>query len=377
MIYLDHPATSFPKAPGVAAEAARFLSEDAGNAGRGGHALARRAADALERARLGLARLLGVEDAARLSLQSGATLALNVALRGALRPGDRVLVGAAAHNSVLRPLAQLAPGLGLRIEEVACDDLLRWDLSDLEARLQAEPAAWVALSHGSNVTGVVQDLGGIGALCRAAGARLLVDAAQTVGAIPLDLSQTSVDLLAFSGHKGLLGPTGCGGLYVAPGLDLAPLITGGTGTRSEEEAPPRELPGALEPGTPNALAFAALLPALRWIEAQGGPAALHARAQLLAARFAEGLRGLPGVRVIAAGDLPLVSFTVEGWDPGELAMGLETAGEVALRAGLHCAPRAHRRLGTLPRGTLRAGFGPFVGEVEVEGALAALGALLA
>ncbi len=176
--------------------------------------MAQRAADALERARLGLARLLGVGDARRIALQSGATTALNVALRGSLRPGQRVLVGAAAHNSVLRPLAVLARERGVIVEEVACDDALRWDLADLERQLAA-PTALVALSHASNVTGAVQDLGAIGELCRRAGARLLVDAAQTVGALPLDLSATPVDLLAFSGHKGLLGPTGSGGLYVA------------------------------------------------------------------------------------------------------------------------------------------------------------------
>lgn len=326
---------------------------------------------------MGLARLLGVGDARRVALQPGATLALNVALRGALRPGERVLVGAAAHNSVLRPLAVLARERGVIVEEVACDDSLRWDLEDLERQLAA-PTALVALSHASNVTGVVQDLGAIGERCRAAGARLLVDAAQTVGALPLDLGATPVDLLAFSGHKGLLGPTGSGGLYVAEGLELEPLIVGGTGSRSEDEQPPRELPGALETGTANALAFAALAPALRWIEEQG-VANLHARCAAQARRLRAGLAELAGVRVFGAGapgDLAVVSFVVEGWDPGELAMTLDAAAGACLRAGLHCAPRAHRRLGTLPRGTLRASVGPLSPPTAAEELLEVLRAVL-
>lgn len=377
VIYLDHPATSFPKAPGVAEEAARFLREDAGNAGRGGHALARRAADALERARLALAKLLEAEDASRLTLQPSATLALNQALFGLLRPGQRVLVGAAAHNSVLRPLALLRETRGVEVAEVACDEVLRWDLADLEAKLAASPCAAVVLSHGSNVTGAVQDLAAIGRLARAHGAKLVLDAAQTLGAIPL--AAREADLIAFSGHKGLLGPTGCGGLYVGPGVELEPTVVGGTGTRSEDERPPRELPGALEAGTPNAMAYAALLPALRWIEAEGGPTALHARITPLAARLREGLAAIPGVKVFAASepqDLAVISFTVAGWEPGELGMALEAAGGIALRAGLHCAPRAHRRLGTAPRGTLRVGLGPTSTDDDVRGLLEVLPALL-
>lgn len=377
MIYLDHPATSFPKAPGVAEEAARFLREDAGNAGRGGHALARRAADALERARLALAKLLEAEDASRLTLQPSATVALNVALAGLLREGERVLVGAAAHNSVLRPLSLLSERRGIEVEEVACDDLLRWDLADLERLLAAGPCATVVVSHGSNVTGALQDLDEIGALCRAAGSRLVVDAAQSLGAVPL--RSASADLIAFSGHKGLLGPTGCGGLYIGADLELTPSLVGGTGTRSEDERPPLELPGAFEAGTPNTMAYAALLPALRWIEAEGGPAALHARVAPLAERLREGLRAIPGVRVFASGrpqDLAVVSFVAEGYEPGELGMALEAAGGLALRAGLHCAPRAHRRLGTAPHGTLRAGLGPSSTDDDVRALLECLPALL-
>ncbi len=363
MLYLDHAATSFPKAPGVAEEAARFLREDAGNAGRGGHALARRAADAVERARGELARLLGVGDAQRLALLPGCTAALNTALRATLRPGQRVVIGPEAHNAVLRPLHLLAAERGVIVEEVACDDLLRWDLEDLERRLRAAPTAAVVVTHGSNVTGAVQDLPQVVALARAAGARVVVDAAQTAGAVPLDLDALGADLVAFSGHKGLLGPTGIGGLVVAADLAVPPLVVGGTGTASEREAPPAELPGALEAGTANSLACAATATAARWVREQT-PAALHARAAAAGARLREGLAEVPGVRLHAAAgpdDLPVVSFTVEGWDVHELATALDAAG-ACVRAGLHCAPRAHRRLGTAPGGTLRASAGPLLEE---------------
>lgn len=370
-LYLDHSATSFPKAAGVSQAAASFLEESAGNAGRGVHALATRAADALEVARRRLAELLHAPRE-RIALVPGATFALNAALQGLVQRGDRVLVGPEAHTSVLRPLRLL----GAEVLEVESDAALRWDLAHLDALL-AQPTTLVAVAHGSNVTGAAQNLGAIAARTHAAGARLLVDGAQTVGALPLDVEALEIDALAFSGHKGLLGPTGCGGLYLAPGVALRPWITGGSGSRSHDEEPPSEFPGALEVGTPNAWAFATLAPALAWIGEQT-PAALHARGAPLAAALRDGLRALPGVQVYAAedpGDLAVVSFTVDGWSPSELAVTLDALG-VSLRAGLHCAPRAHRRLGTLPDGTLRASLGPFVEPDDVGEFLERLGSVV-
>jgi selenocysteine lyase/cysteine desulfurase len=365
VIYLDHAATSFPKAPGVAEECARFLREDAGNPGRGAHTLAGRALDALERGRQGLALLVGAPDARRLALTSGATEALNVALHGVLSPGDRVLIGPEAHNSVLRPLRVLEGRLGLQIEEVATDDDLRWDLADLETKLREETAL-VAVAHGSNVTGAVQDLAAIVARAHDANALVLVDGAQTVGAVPTDVAALGLDLLAFSGHKALLGPTGTGALYVRPGLSVRPLLTGGTGTSSEREDPPLELPHALEAGTANAVGFAGLAVAVRAVR-ERTPAAIHAHTASLGDRLRAGVAALPGAVVHGASrpaDLAVVSFTVSGWDPNELATVLDAQG-IALRAGLHCAPRAHRRLGTLAGGTLRASPGPYSSEDDV------------
>lgn len=375
LLYLDHAATSFPKAPGVAAAAARFLESAAGNAGRGAHRLARAAADEVEGARHELAGLLGVGDPRRVALFPGATWALNAALRGLLAPGARVVVGPEAHNAVLRPLALL----GAQVDEVRADDALRWDLGDLERRLRAAPAALVAVSHASNVTGAVQDLPAIAALCRSHGARLLVDAAQTAGSLPLEVDRLQLDLLVCAGHKGLLGPTGTGALALGSGVALAPWAAGGTGTRSEDEHMPRELPAALEPGTPDAWAWAALRPALAHV-AGLGPARLHARAAAAGAALRAGLLELPGARVIGLerpGDLPVLSLVVPGWDPHELGAVLDGLG-VAARAGLHCAPRAHRRLGTLAMGgALRLSPGPFFDPAAAEQALARMREVLA
>ncbi|MEZ6188875.1 MAG: aminotransferase class V-fold PLP-dependent enzyme [Planctomycetota bacterium] len=370
-LYLDHAATSYPKAPGVAQAAARFLEAPAGNAGRGVHAEATRAADALAHARRGLAELVGARPE-RMALVPGATFALNALLQGSLTAGERVIVGPEAHTSVLRPLRLV----GCEVVEVASDDLLRWDLEDLR-RLLGEPTRAVVVSHGSNVTGVVQDLAAIVELAHAVGTRVFVDGAQTVGALPLDVEALELDALAFSGHKGLLGPTGTGGLYLRDGLELRPWISGGSGSKSHDEAPPRAFPDALEVGTKNAWAFATLVPALEWIAAQT-PAALHARAAELGAALRAGLQQLPGVTLHAGAadhDLAVVSFTAAGWRPPELAVTLDALG-VALRAGLHCAPRAHRRLGTLPDGTLRVSAGPFTRPDDVDEFLARLGSIL-
>jgi selenocysteine lyase/cysteine desulfurase len=360
----------------VAEEAARFLREDAGNPGRGSHRWARRASEALERARLGLAGLIGAKDAARLALTSGATEGLNVALRGLLGAGDRVLVGAAAHNAVLRPLHVLGEERGVVGEEVACDDLLRWDLDDLERRLRDGPVAAVVVSHGSNVTGAVQDVATIARLAREVGARVVVDAAQTVGALPLDVESLGVDALAFSGHKALGGPPGTGGLYVRAGLEVPPLRAGGTGTQSEDEEPPRSMPAGLEAGTPNAVGFAALAVAVEWAQGEGVEV-LHARAAALGRSLFAGLAGLPVTLHAAqgAGDLPVGCFTAGGWDPQELAMALDGAG-VGVRAGLHCAPRAHRRLGTAPAGAVRVSLGPLQEAGDGDRLLEVLGQLL-
>jgi selenocysteine lyase/cysteine desulfurase len=254
---------------------------------------------------------------------------------------------------------------GIVVDEVRTDDALCWDLDDLDAKLR-EGANLVVISHASNVTGAVQELDPILSRVHGAGARLLLDAAQTVGAVPIDVDGQGIDLLAFSGHKALLGPTGTGGLYVRPGLAIRPLLTGGTGSASEDEEPPTELPGGLETGTANAVGFAALAVAVDWIR-ESGVAATRAHGVELRQALVLGAQGVPGLTPFSGGrptDLATLSFVVDGWDPQELAMVLDGLG-VAVRAGLHCAPRSHRRLGTSPAGTVRASCGPFLSAEDV------------
>ena len=379
MIYLDHAATSHPKAPGVAEAMARALAEAGGNPGRAAHALARAAQGVVDDARRRLAALLGAPDPSRVVFTSGATEALNLALFGLLRPGDRALLTSVEHNAVARPLAALA-GRGVTVERVACGPDGGLDLGDLERALRAGPVRLVAMVHASNVSGTIQPAREAARLAHRHGALLLLDAAQTAGALPIDVRELEVDLLAVPGHKALRGPPGVGALWLAPGVTVAPLRHGGTGVRSEEERMPGGLPEGLEAGTPNTVGLAGLAAALVHLAGRG-VAAVRAHEQALAARLLAGLRELPGVTLHgpadAARQVAAVSLTLAGWEPVDLAAVLDGSFSIAARAGLHCAPAAHRTLGTFPAGTVRLSLGDSTTAEEVDAALAALRELAA
>lgn len=377
MIYLDNAATSFPK-PAVVPEAiAEFLSTRAGNPGRAGHSLAVAAQALVSGAREALAELFGVDDPSRVVLAQNATDAINLALWGLLGRGDRVVTTALEHNAVVRPLAALAARRGVRVDRVGAPGGVL-DLEALEGLLTAAPTRLVALAHASNVSGAILPVAEVARLAHRHGAVVLLDAAQTAGALPVDVSALGVDLLAFTGHKGLLGPTGVGGLYVAPSLRLASVRQGGTGTRSEEPTQPEELPEGLEAGTPNTVGIAGLVAALRFVR-ERGVAALRAHEVALTRGLLEGLRDVPGVRVVGPAaperQVAVVSFTVEGWEPLDFAAALDSSFGVAARAGLHCAPVAHQTLGTFPLGTVRFSPGPFTRMEEIDEALAAVRSL--
>jgi selenocysteine lyase/cysteine desulfurase len=378
-IHLDNAATSFPKAPGVADEAARFLREDAGSAERAGHALSRAARAAVETARRSVAELIGSREASRVALSSGATEALNVALKGILREGDRVILGPDAHDSALRPLHSLARDRHLRVDEVPTDDLLRWDTDELARMLARRRTRLVVVSLASNVTGTVEPIPEIARMARGADALLLVDAAQALGRVPLDVERLGIDLLAWTGHKSLMGPTGAGGLYVRNGVAVRPLREGATGASSEREDHPETFPDALEAGTPDACALAPLAKAVAWVAAEG-PRKLLARELVLARRLVRGLEEVRGIRISSAAQnaeddeaerpwprvAPVVSFTVPGVAPEDVAAALDAEWGIGVRSGLHSAPRAHRRIQALPLGTVRASPGPFSTEADVD-----------
>jgi cysteine desulfurase family protein len=377
VIYLDNAATSFPKAPGVAEAMVRALSEAGGNPGRSGHALAVAAQGVVNETRRRLAALLGAPDPSRVVFTASATDALNQALFGLLRPGERVVTTSMEHNAVVRPLAALA-GRGVTVERVACAPDGSIDLDDLRRALQASPCRLVAMVHASNVAGTILPAREAARLAHDHGALFLLDAAQTAGVLPIDVRDMGVDLLALPGHKGLLGPPGTGALYVGTGVSLAPLRYGGTGIRSEEERMPEELPEGLEAGTPNTVGLAGLGAALRFLS-ERGVAAVRAHELALTGRLLAGLREVPGVRVHGVGDparqVATVSVSLQGWEPVDLAAVLDSAFGVAVRAGLHCAPVAHRTLGTFPGGTVRLSAGCFTTADEIDQAVSALGQL--
>jgi cysteine desulfurase family protein len=384
MIYLDNGATSWPKPPEVAQAVCSFLTDVGASPGRAGHRLALEAGRIVYRSRETLAALFGLEDPMRLAFSPNVTESLNLVLRGLLRPGDRIITTAMEHNAAMRPLRVLE-GFGVRVEQLPCSDGGRTDPSDLEAALKSE-ARLVLVNHASNVTGTVQDIRNLGAVVREARRKggsgfplLLLDAAQSGGCIDIDMERDGVDILAFTGHKGLLGPTGTGGTLFGPAVkteDIEPLVRGGTGSRSESEEQPAFLPDRFESGTLNSAGLAGLLAGVQWLELRGLDA-VHGHETLLAGRLYSALAEMGGIRLYGPErpETGLFSFNIEGMEPSEAGFRLDDEYGILCRVGLHCAPGAHRRIGTFPGGTVRFAVGPFTTGEEVERAIAAVRAL--
>ena len=359
MIYLDNAASSHPKPPEVYEAADRMLRMGA-NPGRSGHGPALDAAREVLEARTAVAELLGVGDPGRITFTANGTHALNLALMGLLEPGDHVVSTQMEHNSVLRPLAALER-IGTEVTLVSADRTGRVEPAEIELALRPHTRL-VVLNHASNVCGTVQDAAAVGEICRRRGVLLLLDAAQTAGTLPLDVKDLGVDLLAAPGHKGLLGPQGTGVLYVAPGIRLRPLLVGGTGVLSESREMPPEMPDGLEAGTLNAPGLAGLTAGVRYL-LQRGVAEVRRQEQELLAHLLPALESLDDVIVYGPGDpsrqVAVVSFNLKGRDGAHLGYALDQVYGIAVRVGLHCAPEAHRALGTFPGGTVRASLGPF------------------
>lgn len=375
MIYLDNAATSWPKPPAVAAAMERFLREQGGSPGRSGHRKSIEAGRVVYEARERVSRLFGLGDPLSVVLTKNATEALNVALLGLLRPGDHVVTSVMEHNSVLRPLRFLE-SQGVEVTRLPCAADGTLDPGDV-ARSVTGRTRLVVLSHASNVVGTLCPVEEVGRLVGNTGALFCVDAAQTAGACPVDVGRMGIDLLAFTGHKSLFGPTGTGGLCLGERARgrLRPLLHGGTGSASDSDAQPDFLPDALEAGTLNAVGLAGLAAGIAFVE-ERGLAAIGEREAALTARLLEGLRAVPGVRLLgrttAEGRTAVVSFLLEGSSCSEVASALEERAGVCCRAGLHCAPLAHRRLGTFPEGAVRLSPGPFNDEAEIAAAVEAL-----
>lgn len=376
MIYFDNAATSWPKPPGVAEAMVHFLEHVGANAGRSGHRLSLQAGRLVYDAREAIATLFGAPDPLRVVFGANVTEALNVVLCGYLHPGDHVVTSGMEHNSVMRPLRALSRA-GVELSVVPCSAAGELRAEDVAAALRPNTAL-VALNHASNVCGTLLPVREVGAIARRHGCLLLVDAAQTAGALPIDLAADAIDLLAFTGHKALGGPMGTGGLVIGPRVDvarLAPLKRGGTGSRSEEEEQPDFLPDKLESGTSNVVGLAGLAAGVRWV-LERGVEALRAHEIDLARCLIDGLVAVPGVTVYGPRDArrqtATVSFNVDGLAPSDVGLALDDEFEVMCRVGLHCAPAAHRTLGTFPAGTVRLSLGAFNTRDEVEFALRAV-----
>ncbi len=378
-IYLDNAATSFPKPECVYAAMDDYNRRLGAAAGRGAYRSAAEASDIVRRCRRNLAMLFNAEGPDRFAFAFNGTDALNLALHGALKPGDHVVTTAVEHNSMLRPLRVLADR-GVEVTVVDCDEAGRVSPDAVREALRLETRL-IAVTHASNVTGAIQPVAEIADIAKSAGALMLLDAAQTAGHLPIDLRSLPVDLLATSGHKGLLGPLGTGVLYVRPGLDeqLETVRQGGTGTISEDDRQPTTMPTRFEAGNMNMVGIAGLEASTRWI-LDAGVGQLRRHEQELTLRLLTGLREIPQVRTFgpAAVDerIGVVSLVAEGWPPHELAAVLDAEFGIEVRAGLHCAPRIHERLGiSKTGGTLRISPGPFTTTDEINACLEALGRL--
>jgi cysteine desulfurase/selenocysteine lyase len=376
-IYLDNAATSWPKPEAVYQAVERYQREVGAPSGRSAYEQAMSVGRAVDDARQAVARLLGISDARRVIFAFNGTDALNLAIHGLLRPGDRVVTTVAEHNSVLRPLRAWEQRGEVEVTRVGCDKEGFVALDELDSALKGG-VRLVAVTHASNVTGALQDIETIGRLAREQGAWMLVDAAQSLGHVPIDVSRLPIDVLASSGHKGLLGPLGTGVLYLRPGMEesLQPIRHGGTGTRSEEDRQPSELPEKYEAGNLNAPGIIGLGAGVRWLLERGIQRQRQHELQLVQ-RLCEGLTQIPGVRVFgparAEQRVGVVSIAVSGYDPQELALVLDSAYRVQVRAGLHCAPLMHESLGTLTAGgTVRFSVGAFTTTEEVDTAIRAV-----
>ena len=376
-VYLDYAATAAVRPPSVAQAMVRFMEECGATPGRGGHARAVEAGRMALAVRRGVQRVLGVGgDPGRVAFMSNATQALNTALWGVLGPGDAVVLTAYDHNAVVRPAAALAAERGVEVR--AAGGTPEGELDYEEVGRLLEGARLLVVNSASNVLGCRLPVEELASMARGAGAVVLLDAAQGAGHLALDCDAWGVDMVAFTGHKGLLGPQGTGGLWVRPGVEVRPLVTGGTGGDSTRTEMPEAMPDRLEAGTVNAPGLAGLAAAIAFVE-ERGVEAIHAREAALKARLRDGLSGIPGVSVLsppAPDGVGIVTLATRGMAPSTLAHRLDAEWGVQGRAGLHCAPSAHRILGTLGQGALRLSVGWASTEEDVERALEGVDAIV-
>ncbi|MHC4661316.1 MAG: aminotransferase class V-fold PLP-dependent enzyme [Planctomycetota bacterium] len=378
IVYLDNAATSWPKPPVMLEAITRFVNEVGANPGRSGHRLSVESERIRYETREAIAKVFNIEDPLRVAFALNATQGLNIAIFGLLQPGDHVVTTSMEHNSVMRPLRALEKR-GVAVTVVRCDETGSLNVGDVERAIRPEDTRLVVMMHASNVCGTIMPVRDVGELTRSVGIPLLVDAAQTAGCYPIDIVEDNIDVLAFTGHKGLLGPAGTGGLVFNPDFDIdriGSLMHGGTGSRSDTQFQPDFLPDKFESGTCNAVGLAGLGASVRWILNGGGVEKIRNHESGLAGKLISGLSAIEGVRVYGTGNPELqtaaVSFALDGVSLSDVGQRLNEEYEIMCRVGLHCSPAGHETLGTYPGGTVRLAVGPFNTEEEIDSAVEAV-----
>lgn len=367
MIYLDNAATSFPKPACVMREMDRCMNEYCANPGRGGHALSVKAGLAVTQVRETVCRLFNIPDPMNLAFTKNATEALNIAIKGSVTPGCHVITSEMEHNSVTRPLKTLERDAGISVTTVAGNGSGEIDPEDLKKEIRRDTKL-IVCTLSSNVNGVIMPVAEIGRIAREAGITFLLDASQGAGSIPVDVVSQYIDILAFPGHKGLMGPQGTGGLYVREGLLLRSLMEGGTGSNSEDPYQPEFMPDLFESGTLNTPGIVGLGAAAAYIEAVGFER-IRSHKHKLVNMLSEGFSGISGIKLYSLNDISrnsgIVAINMKDLDSAELSYILDKDYGICTRAGLHCSPSAHRKLGTLHRGIVRFSAGCFNTEDEI------------
>ena len=378
-IYLDNASTTFPKAPTVATAMSDYITNRGININRGSYALAYDVEDIIYTTRQRLHPLFNGHDPAHVIFTQNVTMSLNMVIKGLLKAGDHVLVSSMEHNAVMRPLTQLLDK-GITFDTIPCDSTGSIQMDSIEPLIRPNTVALI-INHASNVCGTIQPLESIGPICKAHNLQFIVDAAQTAGVIPIDVKACHIDALCFTGHKGLLGPQGIGGIILTKEMaqNLTPLIAGGTGSFSHLETMPTHMPDAFESGTLNLPGIIGLNEGLAYIESQGMEN-IHNHELALTQSFLEGLQSIDGINIVGKQNIQdrtaVVSITIDGMDPANIAYELESTYHIMTRVGLHCAPRAHQTLRTYPEGTVRFSFGYANTHKDVESALSALHRIL-
>ncbi|ADO84430.1 aminotransferase class V-fold PLP-dependent enzyme [Ilyobacter polytropus] len=373
MSYFDNAATSYPKPDEVYSVLIETMRNKGGNPGRGSHRMAIEAFRAVYETRVKLAKLFNIDDPLRIAFTQNATMSLNFAIKGVLEKGDHVITTSLEHNSVLRPLFSMEEQKKIDLTIVEADYQGLISLDDIEKSIQENTKA-IVITHASNLTGTIIPIEKIGEIAKKHGILLIVDASQSAGILEIDVNKMNIDILCFTGHKSLFGPQGTGGIYLRKGVEIKPLMEGGSGSHSKLKRQPQEMPDLLECGTLNAPGIAALGAGVDFI-LKTGMENIRKHEDEITEVFIKGVKGIEGVRVYGPETgkrTPVVALNIGDIDPAELSAILDEEYDIAVRPGMHCAPLAHKSIGTYETGAVRFSFGYFNTSKEITEAITAV-----